>query len=163
MDEAYMKSLEKRNAELVDKLEQVSALLNSYQKMVKFEIHVQEFIGPISFDPQKSVSLVVNNGARSRMFAHVTPSNNAIGHGGWDFIYSNPFEDGFTQEKQKNKMTMMYPQVMELYKKYCIDHKLEYDQKYIDKPEAFLSILAMDLTGTSHVEYKLTSLGTKYH
>jgi len=156
MDETYTQQLEKRNAELIDKLEQVSALLNSYQKMVKFEIHVHEFIGLPSFNSQKSISLTVNNGAANRVFASVKPAN-TIGHGGWDFTYGNPFEGEFAEEKQ-HKVTLTYPQVVELYKKYCTENKVEYDQKYIDKPEAFLAVLAMDLTHTSHVEYKLTSI-----
>ena len=162
MDESYMKSLEKRNAELVDKLEQVSALLNSYQKMVKFEIHTHEFVGPASFSPQKSISLTVNNGAANRVFAQVKPANNAIGHGGWEFTYGNPFDGEFAQEKQ-HTITLTYPQIIELYKKYCIDSKIKFNEDFLDNPDEILVIIAMDLTGTSHIEYKLTSTDSRYH
>jgi hypothetical protein len=155
MDEAYTQQLEKRNAELVDQLEKVGALLNSYQKMVKFEIHSMEKLRADAFDPVEIISLTVNNGATNRVFATIEPS---FGFGrSWTIEYGNPFENEFAQEKQK-KVVVKESDVLQVHKTWCTKSNTEFKPMDINNDNVLVPILvniAMGLTGTSHIEFQI--------
>lgn len=155
MDETYTRQLEKRNAELVDKLEQVGALLNSYQKMVKFEIHSTDKMRVDAFDPVEVISLTVNNGAANRVFATIEPS---FGYGGaWTIEYGNPFDEEFPREKQR-KMIINQEDIFKLYQKWCVESGIAVDQKKLydrHSVQAVIVKFAMELTGTDHIEFQI--------